>query len=119
MHEGETIEEAVVRETKEEIGVDVQQSHLEEVGNLKFYFEGDSDSNQQMHIFFVKKRKGEPVESEEMAPQWYDKDKIPYEEMWVDDPHWLPKVIDGKKIEGEFHFMKNGSEIDKFELREI
>lgn len=116
---GETIKQTVIRELKEEIGVDTEHHHLEKVGNIKFYFDKNTNFNQHMHIFFIKKWKGEPIETEEMAPRWYDKNKLPYKNMWIDDPYWLPKVIEGKKIEGEFHFVKEGSEIDTFELKEL
>ncbi len=119
VEEGETIEEAAIREMEEEIGVKAHIDHLEEVGNLKFHFDGKPEWTQHMHIFFVKVWEGDPQESEEMAPGWHKKDSIPYEKMWVDDPHWLPKVLDNKKIEGEFHFINDGSEIVRFELKEI
>lgn len=115
----ETIKEAAIRELKEEIGVDAHQNHLEEVGNIKFYFNGKPDWNQHMHIFFIKNWTGEPIETDEMAPQWYDNDKIPYEKMWIDDPYWLPQVIEGKKIEAECYFAKDGDKIDKFDIKEL
>lgn len=119
VQEGESIKEAAVRELKEEIGVDTHNQHLEEVGNIKFYFNEKPDWNQHMHIFFIKNWQGEPQETEEMAPQWYDKNEIPYEKMWVDGIHWLPKVLNGKKIEADFYFAKDGDELDKFEVREL
>jgi 8-oxo-dGTP pyrophosphatase MutT (NUDIX family) len=115
----ETIEEAALREMEEEIGVKAKLTDLNKVGNIKFYFNEKSDWNQQVHIYFVNKWEGEPVESEEMKPQWYKKDELPYEAMWEDDPHWLPKILAGKKVEGEFYFKGDGGEIDKFDIREI
>ena len=117
--EGETIEEAAVREMKEEIGVDAEVNELRSVGNIKFLFNEYPDWNQHVHIFFVENWEGEPRESEEMRPAWYDKNEIPYEQMWVDDPHWLPLVLTGKTIEGEFYFKEKGGEIDKFSIKEI
>ncbi len=119
VEEGETIEEAAVRELYEEIGVHANITDLENMGNIKFYFNEKPDWNQQMHIYFINQWQGEPIESEEMAPKWYKKDQIPYEAMWIDDPHWLPKVLDGKKIEGEFYFNKDGAELDKFTVNEL
>ena len=115
----ETIKEAAVREMEEEIGVTANPEHLEKVGNIKFYFKDNPEWDQHMHIFFVRKWEGEPEESEEMKPQWYKHQEIPYKEMWVDDPHWLPLVLAGKKIEGEFHFDDKGDAFDKFEVREV
>jgi hypothetical protein len=39
-----------------------------------------------------------------MAPKWFNIETIPYNEMWPDDIHWLPKVLAGKKIFGNFIF---------------
>jgi len=117
--EGEGVKEAAIREMGEEIGVRAKTEDLEEVGNIKFYFNEKPDWNQQMHIFFVKKWKDEPQESEEMLPKWYPKDQIPYTEMWVDDEYWLPKALAGKKIEAEFYFKGDGEDLEKYEVREI
>ena len=116
---GETIKEAAIRELYEEIGVNANIVDLDNVGNIKFYFNEKPDWNQQMHVYFINKWQGEPIESEEMAPKWYKKDQIPYEVMWVDDPYWLPKVLSGKKIEAEFYFNKDGAELDKFTVKEL
>ena len=118
VNEGETVVEAALRELAEEIGVTAQHNHIEEVGDIIFYFKGKPDWDQQMHIFFITDWSGDPRETEEVAPQWYDTDKLPYDKMWVDDPYWLPKVIEGKKIKGEFYLTKDGSEIEKFNIKE-
>lgn len=116
---GEAITTAAARELKEEIGVSAKHEHLEHTGTIDFHFNDNPSWNQRMHIFLVRVWEGEPGESEEMAPQWYEHDKIPFEKMWVDDPHWLPRIIAGKKILGKFHFRNNGTEIDEFEIKEI
>ena len=115
----ETIEEAAVRELYEEIKVRANITDLEKVGNIKFYFNDKPDWNQRMHIYFINQWQGDPEESEEMAPKWYKKNQLPYESMWIDDPHWLPKVLEGKTIEAEFYFNKDGAEIDKFAVNEL
>lgn len=117
--ENEEIKDATVREAEEEIGVSINPADLKSCGSIKFSFEGNSDWNQKVHIFITEKWEGEPAESEEMRPQWHEYGKLPFEEMWLDDPHWLPKVLAGKKIEGEFLFNNNGSEILKFEVGEM
>jgi len=117
--EGETIEEATIRELKEEIGVQATLADLKKVGNIKFYFNEKPDWNQRMHIYFITSWQGEPQESDEMSPKWYKTTDIPYENMWVDDPHWLPLVLSGQKIEGKFYFNKDGAEIDRYTIKEL
>ena len=75
--------------------------------------------NQKMHVFLVKSWEGEPQESEEMKPQWFDVKDIPFDTMWPDDKHWLPMVLAGKKVEGKFNLVNEGAQIDGFDIREI
>lgn len=100
---GETIEQAAIREMNEEVGI--VPIDLEERGVINFEFENDNVVL-EVHIFSVTKFTGEPVETEEMRPQWFDTDKIPYEQMWSDDIYWLPLFLQGKKFKGTFLFDK-------------
>lgn len=46
-----------------------------------------------------------------MKPEWFPVSKLPFEKMWVDDPHWLPKVLEGRTLDAEFHFSSDGKEL--------
>jgi 8-oxo-dGTP pyrophosphatase MutT (NUDIX family) len=116
--EGENVRAAAVREIEEEIGIFVEDADLEDRGALKFSFENNPDWDNETRIFVVRKWKNEPSESEEMRPQWYPKGNLPFNEMWVDDPHWLPKILAGKKVEGNFLFTKDGAAMISFDVRE-
>ncbi len=97
---GETIEQSAIRETQEEIAVIIKD--IVKVAELTFYFSENSDWNQVVHVYFAENWEGEPIESEEMKPQWYTVDSIPYENMWPDDIFWLPEVIKGQKLKASF-----------------
>lgn len=105
---GETFAEAAAREVHEEIGVRV--GPLTEVATLKFHMD-EYDGHIMKHIlgtiFICDEWTGEPTESEEMAPALYPIDAIPYDRMWSDDIHWLPDVLAGHYIDGEFWFDAN------------
>lgn len=104
VQEDETIEGALVREISEEIGVSVNEEALEKVAILHFTFETKPEWNQECHVFFTSEWEGEPTESEEMRPEWYSKSDIPYDKMWEDDIHWLPKVLAGERVRAHFTF---------------
>ncbi len=104
------IVDAAIRETKEEIGVKVKD--LEKVAVLNFHFSYNQTWNQDVHVFLVKDWEGEPRESEEMLPKWFDTKEIPFKEMWEDDKFWLPQVLDGKKVKAKFIF-KEGEKISE------
>ncbi len=101
VEEGETILQAVARETLEEIGVEI--IHPKKVGELVFHYL-DMDRISKAHIYLCETWKGEPVETEEMNPSWFNVEDIPYEQMWVDDLHWLPSVLAGNLISGKITF---------------
>ena len=106
---GETVEAAACRELHEETGVEVAESALEKVGLLHFVFEGKPEWNQDVNVFLVRDYAGpDAVETEEMRPQWFKISEIPYDDMWSDDPYWLPRVLEGDKVEFDFTFDSDG-----------
>ena len=112
----ETIEETSKREIMEEISVVVKSQEL--MAKIKFYFKNNEDWNQEVVVYKINDWENEPQESEEMAPKWYDIDKIPYDKTWVDDKFWLPKVLNGEKLEAKFVFGDN-EEILEMEIKKV
>ena len=100
VHEGETIEEAAQRELKEEIGVVAED--LRKRGIL--HFQGEGAEFLEMHVFSASRFEGEPKESEEMAPEWFARDSIPFDKMWLDDKYWIPYLLAEKNFQGYFLF---------------
>lgn len=98
---GETIEQAMIRETEEEIGV--TPTTYRKVADIRFdeYFKGEP-TLMHVHIFIATKWQGKPTESDEMKPKWFDLTDIPYDKMWADDPYWLPAVLEGRKLTANF-----------------
>ena len=112
---GETIEETAIRETDEEIGLKVRE--LEKRGVIDFIFEDRPNEILEVHFFRVKNYSGEPIETEEMRPQWFHVDNIPLDKMWPDDKYWLPLFMGGKKFKGKFIFEGQDKILDyKLEL---
>jgi len=108
--EGEKIEEAVKRELKEEVGILAKR--IEEKGVLNFVFDQNPEEILEVHLFKILDFEGEPRESEEMRPKWFEKEKIPFDQMWPDDKYWLPIFLNGKKLEGNFYFADNDKILD-------
>ena len=110
--QGETPEEAMIRETVEEINV--TPIKYEKVGFIEFdeYYKGKKE-NVAFHLYFVTEWEGEPTESEEMNPKWFNIKDIPYDKMLPDDKHWLPLVLEGKRIKAYFDFDEDWNLISK------
>ncbi|MBI1888536.1 MAG: 8-oxo-dGTP diphosphatase [Candidatus Spechtbacteria bacterium] len=135
VEENETIEAAAKRELREEAGVLAKD--LERRGIIEFEFAGNSfdatlssakasASRQdkletlEVHIFYCSDIEGEPQESEEMRPQWFDIREIPFSEMWADDQHWLPMALAGKRFRGKFLFDgEKSNKIITYSLEEV
>ena len=111
----EEIVDAAKREISEEINVKLNRT--KHVGILNFYFPhiADESWNQQVHVFIAISWKGEPQETEEIKPQWFEKENIPYDLMWDDASYWLPKILDNKKVKASFTFDKHFKVLDHLE----
>lgn len=103
---GETVEDSLIRETQEEIGVTPLK--FEKMADITFdeFFKGEP-ALMNVHIYVADEWTDEPTESEEMAPKWFLKNEIPYEQMWPDDPYWLPQVLNGEKVLAKFKLDEN------------
>jgi 8-oxo-dGTP pyrophosphatase MutT (NUDIX family) len=116
---GEPIEAAALRETREEIGVAV--CRLEHVAALNFYFPHlpvERDWNQQVYVYLVRSWEGEPGESEEMAPRWFEVDRLPLDDMWADDRYWLPRVLRGERLTAEFLYDATNEGVEAYTVTE-
>jgi len=101
---GETIEEAALREVREEVGIALLD--VKELGVIEFSFLSEEAKVLEVHIFKATKFEGEPVETEEMRPKWFDVKDIPFNQMWKDDPIWFPYLLENKSFKGKFLFDK-------------
>ena len=102
---GETIEQAMKREVLEEIGVRVIDAYQTVILNFYFPFVNEPEKwNQQGHVFLARDWKGEPSESEEIRPQWFYLNEIPFEQMWDDAGYWLKRVLSRERFEADFLF---------------
>ncbi len=121
VEQGEAIEEAAKREVMEESGIKV--TDLEKAGVVTFEFEDDTASA-EAHIFRSCNFTGEPLETDEMKPQWFDENSLPLEQMWTSDTYWIPLLLAGKKFKASFWYDRSStadyaSRIIKSEIEEV
>ncbi|XP_022706398.1 7,8-dihydro-8-oxoguanine triphosphatase-like isoform X2 [Varroa jacobsoni] len=112
---GETIDQAAIRELKEESGLEVATFHKFAVITFEFV---EGDHIMEGHIYTSNEPVGEPVETEEMLPQWYPINKVPFDKMWQDDKFWFPLWESGKRFVAYFKFQNNDILLDQT-IREI
>ena len=101
----ETIEEAMIRETQEEIGV--TPTNFTQMATITFdEWVNDEEKQVIMSVFVAQSYIGKIVETDEMRPKWFNISDIPYEKMIEDDKIWLPEVLKGNKLNARFVFDK-------------
>jgi len=102
---GESIEQATVRELQEEAGITAHA--YRKVGIIDFEFPNKPKWNQKVHVFVVHEWTGLPIETDEMKPEWFDCENLPYSQMWEADTYWLPVVLNGKYVNAKFVYTNN------------
>jgi len=113
IEEGETPEEAAIRECEEEVGL----TPLNPVQCGKLYFQFSNGLKMEGTVFRAERHSGFARESDEADPFWIPIRDIPYNDMWEDDLLWLPHVIKGKSISGRFIF--DGDDMLSYDLEII
>jgi mutator protein MutT len=109
---GETSEQAVIREVKEETGLDIK--NLKKMAELEFYFINKEEWNQAVHVYVTKDFTGDMQASDEGELKWFKINEIPYDKMWDDDPYWLPNILAGEFMKMKFYFDCNAN-LKKYE----
>jgi 8-oxo-dGTP diphosphatase/2-hydroxy-dATP diphosphatase len=90
---GETVEQAAVREVREECGLEVLVEDLRPAGTIHFEFVGEP-VQLEVHVFQTAEFQGTVVETEEMAPRWWPELELPFHLMWPDDEYWFPLLLE-------------------------
>jgi len=100
IEDGETALQAAVRETTEEVGLITE--NLKYSGELYFHF--IDGLRLKGTVYLCSDFRGELIETDEALPFWCSIDEIPWEKMWEDDIHWLPRALEGETFRGRFIF---------------
>ncbi len=119
IEKNETIVDCIVREILEESTVVVSPEKCELVGELYMKVTDNEEWKETaIYVFKISVFIGEPIETNEMKPEWYMKDSIPYENMWISDQKWFPTFLDGKKFVGHFTLSEAGV-LNQWNIKEI
>ena len=103
---GESIEQTMIRETQEEIGV--TPTRYQKVGVILFdtYYKGEH-TNLILNIYTSNEFLGEAKETDEILPVWFNRNNIPYDQMLEDDILWMEIILNGDYVCGKVVFDPN------------
>jgi 8-oxo-dGTP diphosphatase len=109
---GEGVAEAARRELAEETSVIIPNpENLDFRAILEFRFPRKRAWEQRVFVFCTHHWQGIPTESNEMIPQWYPIEEIPYHQMWDDARYWLPRVLSGEKFQAQFEYQADNATV--------
>lgn len=112
-NDGESIEDAARRELQEEFNVEVTDIDLR--AEIEFFLRQE-DKLVRMFTFIVENWQGDPAETEEMKPEWFDVNEVPYNQMWASDHEWLPLILKGKRIKAKYTYDHEGGDVETREI---
>ncbi|HLP86450.1 MAG TPA: NUDIX domain-containing protein [Candidatus Paceibacterota bacterium] len=113
LDKGETLEECIVREVKEECGLNLVE--FEKRGVMTFE---NPDGLNEVHIYEGISWVGDIIETDEMTPVWLKISNLPYNKMWESDKIWHPYFFERIPFEGWLVFDENHKVLD-FEMVKI
>jgi len=108
----ETIEQSAVREAREETGLTMIE--FKQLAELEFIYENHGDWDNITYVYLCRNFSGDLKESDEGELKWFRFEDIPYQQMWGDDPYWLPKVLSGESVRIRFYFDQDGKLLKYF-----
>lgn len=112
--EGETLSECLIRETREELEVELDPTSLEEVARIDFYAAGEIDF--RVHVYRARILSGELHETADMVPAWYPIDQLPFDRMYDADRYWFPKAVRGEKFKANVFYKSRARDFDRIEF---
>lgn len=108
----ETPSQALVREFKEEINV--TPTVYQDLGQVRFIFPHQPKWHQLVRIYQITSWLGEPVETPVIKPLWFPQSELPQTKMWDDNHIWLPRILQGQKINMIFLYNES-NKVEEFE----
>jgi 8-oxo-dGTP diphosphatase len=104
VEERETPAEAAAREVTEESGIRVGADSLREAAHITFLFPTCPAWDMTVEVFISGTWRGEASETEEIRPEWFPVADLPFDRMWDDGKHWVPRVLAGERLRATFSY---------------
>lgn len=113
-YKNETDDEALIREMREEITV--TPTLFTKLGRVRFIWPDKLQWSQEVRIYTVQRWSGEATETHDIKPMWFPMNKLPFEQMWEDNIHWVPQSIAGEKVDKVFMIGNDNKTIESMSI---
>ena len=104
VEERESASQAAAREVKEESGIAVAAESLRQAAHITFLFPTRPAWDMTVEVFIGDTWAGEPAETDEIRPEWFPVAALPFDRMWDDGRHWVPRVLAGERLRATFSY---------------
>lgn len=71
------------------------------------------------HVFVVRRWAGQVRGCDEIEPDWYPVDQIPFARMWDENRVWLPHVVRGERVEAQVTYGADNARVSALTLRVV
>lgn len=116
---GESLAQAAVRELHEEAGLTVDPTDADLAAYLDFRFPHRPAWDMTSHVFVVRRWAGQVRACEEIRPEWFVVDALPYPQMWDEGRVWLPHVLRGERVELRATYGADNDHVVEVSLRVV
>lgn len=115
LEENETEVACLLRETREEFGIDLHVSSLHHVANTLFLAGGEPSFF--VTVYLCTNFSGELCETDSMyKPEWYLLDSLPFERMLEADRHWVPHALSGEKFSAQIYYREKAKGFERIQF---
>lgn len=113
--QGESLIDCLVRETKEEWGIDLEREDIVQVALITFFAAGEADF--KVHVFRARRFTGVLHEtSEAKKPQWFLFTALPLSAMYDGDRHWYERAVSGEPFNANVYYKDRAKNFERIEF---
>jgi 8-oxo-dGTP diphosphatase len=112
--EGESPIDCIIRETREEVGIELHREHLKLIAVITFYAADVADF--EVSVFITNIFSSTPVETVDMVPKWFDITALPLDQMLESDREWFSKVVAGEEFRANVFYKERAKNFERIEF---
>ncbi len=102
------------REIWEEFRIRIDRTRTEKIATILFWVAGLPHF--LVHIYRVPAFSGTPMQTREMRPQWFERDALPFDQMFDGDPAFFKKLVRGERFCAHIFQREPGKGFERIEF---